>query len=227
MVNNDFLITLLLTLRLAMVTTLVLLTLGLPLAYGLSQWRSRLKPLVEALVAMPLVLPPTVLGFYLLLAFSPQSWLGGWLERCCDWQLVFSFPGLVVGSVIYSLPFMVQPLQSGFEQLPPHLAEASFMLGKSRWMTFWRVQLPNARGALLTAAILTFAHTVGEFGVILMIGGNIPGETRVASIAIYDEVESLQYDQANQYALVLFIFAFLILVLVNWTNRYYPRTGRL
>lgn len=226
MASSDFFLTLWLTLRLALVTTLVLLALGLPLAYALSEWRSRAKPLLEALVAMPLVLPPTVLGFYLLLAFSPQSWLGAALEQCCGWQLVFSFPGLVVGSVIYSLPFMVQPLQSGFEQLPRHLTEASYMLGKSRWTTFWRVQLPNTRGALLTAAVLTFAHTVGEFGVILMIGGNIPGETRVASIAIYDEVESLNYARANGYALVLVVFAFLILVLVNWSNRYYPRTGR-
>lgn len=225
--QSEFGITLWLTFRLAAITTLVLLALGLPLALGLSRWRSRWKPLVEALVAMPLVLPPTVLGFYLLLAFSPEGGLGRWLYSCCDIQLVFSFPGLVLGSVIYSLPFMVQPLQAGFEQLPPHLAEASYVLGKSKWTTFWRILLPNARAALLSAIVLTFAHTVGEFGVILMIGGNIPGETRVASIAIYDEVEALQYDLANKYALVLFLFAFIILVLVNWTNRYRLRAGRI
>ncbi len=225
--QSDFGITLFLTFQLALVTTLVLLVVGLPLAYGLSAWRSRWKAVVEALVAMPLVLPPTVLGFYLLIAFSPESPLGAWLNTCCDLQLVFSFPGLVIGSVIYSLPFMVQPLQAGFQQLPAHLTEASLMLGKTRWTTFWRVLLPNTRAPLLTAIVLTFAHTVGEFGVVLMIGGNIPGETRVASIAIYDEVEALQYDVANQYALVLFLFAFLILVGVNWTNSYYLRTGRL
>lgn len=218
--DADFTTTLWLTARLAAVTTVLLLVIGLPIALGLARWRSRVKALVEVLVAMPLVLPPTVLGFYLLLLFSPQSGLGAWLDACCGLRLVFSFPGLVVGSVIYSLPFMVQPLQAGFEQLPRQLREAAYVLGKSRWTTFWRVILPNSRLALLTAVVLTFAHTVGEFGVILMIGGNIPGETRVASIAVYDAVEALRYEQADRYALVLFAFSFLVLLLLSlWKRR--------
>ena len=216
---NEFWQTLGLTFRLAGVTTVCLLVLGVPLAWWLSQTRWRIKPLLETLISMPLVLPPTVLGFYLLLAFSPEGWLGGWLLRAFDLRLVFTFPGLVVGSIIYSLPFMVQPVQAGFEKLPRSLSEASYVLGKSRLQTFFRVLLPNARPALLTGMVLSFAHTVGEFGVILMIGGNIPGETRVASIAIYDEVEGLNYALANQYALVLVIFSFFFLMLVYFVNR--------
>jgi len=160
-----------------------------------------------------------VLGFYLLLAFSPESLLGAWLDDALGIRLVFTFPGLVVGSILYSLPFMVQPLQSGFENLPPQLAEASYTLGKSRRTTFFRVLLPNVKSSFLTGMVLSFAHTVGEFGVILMIGGNIPGQTRVASIAIYDEVEGLNYALANQYALVLVAFTFTILVFVYYINR--------
>jgi molybdate transport system permease protein len=206
--------TLWLTFKLAGLTTLALLVIGLPLAYALARWRSRWKAVANTLVAMPLVLPPTVLGFYLLIAFSPRFALGSWLEACCGLRLVFSFPGLVLGSMLYSLPFMIQPLQRGFEQLPPALAEAAYVLGKSKWTTFRRVLLPNISGELFTGMVLTFAHTVGEFGVILMIGGNIPGVTRVASIAIYDEVEAMQYGMANRYALVLFTFAFIVLLTV-------------
>lgn len=216
---NEFWQTLWLTLKLATVTTSVLLVIGIPLAYGLYQLRSRIKPVLEALVSMPLVLPPTVLGFYLLLAFSPQYALGHWLWEHLGVKLVFSFGGLVVGSFIYSLPFMVQPLQSGFEHLPVHLAEASYTLGKSRLATLWHVLLPNIKPSLLSGIVLSFAHTVGEFGVILMIGGNIPGVTRVASIAIYDEVEGLNYALANRYALVLVIFTFAILLTVYLINR--------
>ncbi len=212
--DTPFLITLWLTLKLAFLTTLILLFIGLPLAYALNQWKSRWKILVEALLSMPLVLPPTVIGFYLLLAFSPQSGLGAWLDEHLDLRLVFTFPGLVLGSVIYSLPFMVQPLQAGFSQIPTALSEASYSLGKSRWITFWKILLPNIKPALLTASVLTFAHTVGEFGVVLMIGGNLPGRTRVASIAIYDSVEALQYEQAHSYALVLSLLAFATLLLV-------------
>ncbi len=208
-----FTTTLLLTFRLAAVTTLVLFVLGLPLAYALAHSRRAWKPLVEALVSLPLVLPPTVIGFYLLLALGPDAWLGGWLQRNFDLQLLFSFGGLVLGSVFYSLPFMVQPLQAGFENLPPQLAEAAYTLGKSKWNTLWRVLLPNMRPALLSGLVLTFAHTVGEFGVVLMIGGNIPGVTRVASIAIYDEVESLHFAQAQQYALTLLLLSFGFLLL--------------
>lgn len=217
--NADFWQTLGLTFRLAAVTTLVLLLIGVPIAYGLSRNRSPVKPLLEALISMPLVLPPTVLGFYLLLAFSPESSLGQWLETAFGLKLVFTFPGLVVGSIFYSLPFMVQPVQSGFENLPANLSEASYVLGKSRLQTLLKVELPNIKPSLLTGIVLAFAHTVGEFGVILMIGGNIPGETRVASIAIYDEVEALNYSLANQYALVLIAFAFAILAIVYSINR--------
>ncbi len=215
---TDFWLPLLLSLRLALLTTAVLLVLGLPLAYGLARWRSPWKIVVEALVALPLVLPPSVLGFYLLVAFSPGLGFGRWLDDVLGLRLVFSFEGLVVGSVLYSLPFMVQPVQAGFEQLPAHLTEAAYTLGKSRWQTFWQVQLPNLHGAVLSGIVLTFAHTLGEFGVILLIGGNIPGETRVASIAIYDEVEAMHYGQAHWYALILFVLAFRILLIVYRTR---------
>ncbi len=208
-----------LTLKLAAVTTLLLLIIGIPLAYLLATRKWKLKPIIEAAVSLPLVLPPTVIGFYLLLAFSPESGLGAWLLENLDIRLVFTFGGLVLGSVIYSLPFMVQPIQSGLENLSPHLAEASYTLGKSEFQTLFKVLLPNIKPSLLSGTVLSFAHTVGEFGVVLMIGGNIPGKTRVASIAIYDEVEGLNYEVANIYALTLLIFSFIILCFVYWVNR--------
>jgi molybdate transport system permease protein len=208
-----------LTLKLAAVTTILLLIVGIPLAYLLASRKWKLKPLLEAAVSLPLVLPPTVIGFYLLLAFSPESQLGAWLLANFDIRLVFTFGGLVLGSVIYSLPFMVQPIQSGLENLSPHLAEASYTLGKSELQTLFKVLLPNIKPSLLSGIVLSFAHTVGEFGVVLMIGGNIPGKTRVASIAIYDEVEGLNYEVANIYALTLLIFSFVILCIVYWVNR--------
>lgn len=208
-----------LTAKLAFVTTAILFAAGLPLAYWLAFSRWRHKFVVEALVAMPLVLPPSVLGFYLLLAFSPQYFLGGFLERHFDLRLVFSFPGLVIGSAIFSLPFMVHPLKSGLASLPPSLAEASYTLGKSSAGTFFRVLLPNIKQSLVAGIVLTFAHTVGEFGVVLMIGGNIPGKTRVASIAIYDEVEALRYGNANAYAMILFAITFAVLLVVYRLNR--------
>jgi molybdate transport system permease protein len=168
---------------------------------------------------MPLVLPPSVLGFYLLLAFSPQNAFGHWLEQWFHVRLVFSFPGLVIGSVIFSLPFMVHPVQAGLQALSPSLLEASRTLGKSDIKTLFRVLLPNIKPALLSGAVLSFAHTVGEFGVILMVGGNIPGVTKVASIAIYDEVESLNYATANVYASILFAVTFAILLLVYVVNK--------
>lgn len=210
---------LLLTFRLAAITTVILLIIGIPLAYWIACTRTRFKPVIETLVSMPLVLPPSVLGFYLLLAFSPQHAFGHWLEQWFHLRLVFSFEGLVIGSVIFSLPFMVHPVQSGFQSLPPSLIEASRTLGKSDIVTLFRVLLPNIKPALLSGAVLGFAHTIGEFGVILMIGGNIPGVTKVASIAIYDEVESLNYAAANFYALVLFAVTFAILLTVYIVNR--------
>ena len=209
-----------LTFKLALTTTIVLVIIGIPLAYGLAFWKFRLKPVIETLVSMPLVLPPTVLGFYLLIAFSPNNAFGGWLDEWLGLSLVFSFEGLVVASVIYSLPFMVHPVQSGFRNLPDSLKEASEVLGKSTLTTLWRVLLPNIRPALLTGVVLSFAHTIGEFGVVLMIGGNITGETRVASIAIYDRVEALDYQSANTYSLVLFVVTFVILLAVFLLNRH-------
>ncbi len=207
-----------LTLKLATVATLMLLVLSVPLAYWLAFTKTRLKPLIETLVSMPLVLPPTVLGFYLLVAFSPNSFIGATLASWFGLKLIFSFPGLVLASVIYSLPFMVQPIQSGFANLPPHLREASYVLGKSQWVTLKSVLLPGIAPALLTGIVLTFAHTIGEFGVVLMIGGNIPDKTRVASIAIYDEVESLNYISANHYSLILIGITFIILFSVHLFN---------
>jgi molybdate transport system permease protein len=216
---------LLLTFRLAAITTAILLVVGIPLAYWIAHTRIRLKPVVETLVSMPLVLPPSVLGFYLLLAFSPQNAFGQWLEQWFHLRLVFSFEGLVIGSVIFSLPFMVQPVQAGFQNLPASLIEASRTLGKPDIVTLFRVLLPNIKPALLSGAVLSFAHTVGEFGVILMIGGNIPGVTKVASIAIYDEVESLNYAAANFYAFVLFAVTFAILLTVYVVNKKWLTTN--
>ncbi len=209
---------LLLTFKLAIITTLLLFIIGTLLAYWLSSTKSILKPVWETLVSMPLILPPTVLGFYLLIAFGQSSFLGQFLENTFGLQLVFSFEGLILASVIYSLPFMVHPIQSGFSSLSPHLKEASYSLGKPRITTFFRVLLPNIKPALLTGIVLSFAHTIGEFGVVLMIGGNLPGETRVASIAIYDEVEALNYGNANTLSLILFAISFCILLCVYLTN---------
>jgi molybdate transport system permease protein len=217
--EDSFIETMLLTFKLAGVTTLILLCVGIPLGYFLAQTNSKLKPLIEALVSMPLVLPPSVLGFYLLLAFSPTNSFGEWLDNAFDLRLVFSFEGLVLASVIFSLPFMVHPIQSGFSSLGKSLSEASYVLGKSRLQTLWYILLPNIKPALLTGVVITFAHTVGEFGVVLMIGGNIAGETKVASIAIYDEVEALNYSLANQYAFTLFIISFVILLFVYAINK--------
>ena len=212
-----------LSLRLAAVTTVALLLIGIPLAAWLAQTRWWGKVLVEAVVSLPLVLPPTVLGFYLLVAFSKGSALGGWLSAHLGLELVFSFEGLVLGSMVYSLPFMVQPIQAGLQQLSPHLAEASYTLGKGYWTTLRQVLLPNIRPEILTGIVLTFAHTIGEFGVVLMIGGSLPNQTKVASIAIYEYVETLQYDQAHDYAAVLLVGSFVVLVLTYGWNAYLKR----
>lgn len=206
------------TFRLAFVTTVLLFVISIPLAYWLAYTKSRTKPIIETLVSMPLVLPPTVLGFYLLIAFSHTGGFGAWLDKWLGLRLVFSFEGLVIASIIYSLPFMVHPIQSGLSNIPESLRQASFVLGKSKLTTLMKVQLPNIRPSLLTGIVLSFAHTVGEFGVVLMIGGNIPGQTKVASIAIYDEVEALNYPAANAYSLVLFAITFVILLFVYLTN---------
>lgn len=208
-----------LSLKLAAITTLILLIIGIPLAYWLSRRSSLFKVIIEAILTMPLVLPPAVLGFYLLLCFSPNSAVGHWLLEYFNLSLVFSFEGLVVASVIYSLPFMISPVKSALVHLPASLAEASYTMGKSRITTFYRVLLPNIKSSLYTATVLTFAHTLGEFGVVLMIGGKLEGITKVASIAIYDAVDNNQYQEANQYSLVLFAITFVIVILVFIFNR--------
>lgn len=208
----------LVSLKLAAITTLLLLIIAIPLAFYVSQTKSKFKPVWETFVSMPLVLPPTVIGFYLLVAFSPNNAFGNFLKDTFDLQLVFSFEGLVIASIVYSLPFMVHPIQSGFQNVPKSLVEMSYVLGKSKFKTIQKVLLPNIKPSLLTGIVLTFAHTIGEFGVVLMIGGNIPGSTRVASIAIYDEVESLNYDAANTYSLILFGITFAILLSVYLIN---------
>ena len=209
-----------LTLKLAGITTVLLLAVGLPVAWWLSKGRSIFKIILEAIITMPLVLPPSVLGFYLLLAFSPQHGVGKWLQQVFNIQFVFSFQGLVLASVIYSMPFMIGPIKSALQQLPVSLSQASYSMGKSKWQTFLYVLLPNIKPSLLTAIVLTFAHTLGEFGVVLMIGGNIPNVTRVASIAVYDSVEQMDYHSANVYSLILFAITFIMVVGVFVFNKY-------
>lgn len=215
---------LMLTFKLALITTILLFFISIPLAYWLAFTKRKIKPFLEALVAMPLVLPPTVLGFYLLVAFSPQSDLGKWIDTYLGLQLVFSFEGLVLASILYSLPFMVHPIQSGLSNLPNSLREAAAVLGKSEWVILFRVLLPNIKASLLTGTVLAFAHTIGEFGVVLMIGGNMPGRTKVASIAIYDEVEAMNYPLANTYSLILFVLSFGILYVVYTINGGYLKS---
>jgi molybdate transport system permease protein len=216
---SPFLQTIVLTLELASAATVLLILLGVPLAYWLSSTSFRGRAYIEALTGLPLVLPPSVIGFYLLVAFSPEGAFGRFLNDAFNIRLVFTFTGLVVASIIYSLPFMVGPVKAGFDSVPRSLSEASYSLGKSRLETIFRVVLPNMKPALLSGIVLTFAHTMGEFGIVLMIGGNIPGETRVAAIAIYDEVEALHYASANEYSLVLLVIAFVILLGLQVVNR--------
>ncbi|MEM9384545.1 MAG: molybdate ABC transporter permease subunit [Pseudomonadota bacterium] len=214
-----------LTARLAGVTTLILLALATPLAWWLARSQSPFRPTVEAITALPLVLPPTVLGFYLLTLLSPTAPLGRlWVQLTGD-ALTFSFTGLVVASVVYSLPFAVQPLQRAFEGVDGRLLEAAATLGAGPRERFARLALPLARRGYLTAGVLAFTHTVGEFGVVLMVGGAIPGETRVISIAIYEQVETLRYGEAHVLSLGLLLFSFFVLLLVYGGNsrRLYPR----
>lgn len=217
--DNEFLVTLLLTFKLAAITTLILLVVSIPLAAWLATTKNRFKAIIETFITMPMVLPPSVLGYYLLVAYSPDNMFGGLIKSLFNIQLAFSFEGLVVGSVVFSLPFMVSPIQSGLQNLPASLTEAANTLGKSKLVTLFRVLLPNIKPSLITAVVLTLAHTIGEFGVVLMIGGNIPGATRVASIAIYDEVQALNFDTANQYATVLFVITFVLLLIIYAFNK--------
>jgi len=213
--------TLWITFKLAVSTTVILTIIGLPFAYWLTYSRIKIKPLIEALVSMPMVLPPSVIGYYMLVIYSPRNWFGAWLSNTFDVRLAFSFEGVLIASVIFSLPFMIQPLHSGLRSLPNSLREASYTLGKSKSVTFFRVLLPSIKPSIITAVALTFAHTIGEFGIVLMVGGNMPGETRVASIAIYDEVQSLNFTVANQYAFILFAVSFVMLATIYSVNKKY------
>ena len=217
--NSEFLQTLYLTFKLAISTTVILFIVGLPAAWFLAYSRFRFKPVVEALVSMPLVLPPTVLGYYILIAYSPRYWLGNFLNSYFNVRLAFTFEGILIASVIFGLPFMIQPIQSGLRSLPASLREASYTLGKSEITTLFRVLLPNIKPAVIAAISITFAHVIGEFGVVLMVGGNMPGETRVASVAIYDEVQALDFHAANQYAGILFAISFILLVVIFSINK--------
>ena len=208
-----------LTLKLASVVTLLLLLFGTPLAWWLARTRSRLKPVIGAVVALPLVLPPTVLGFYLLLAMGPQGWVGQLTQSLGLGLLPFTFGGLVVASVFYSLPFVVQPIQNAFEAIGERPLEVAATLRASPWDTFWSVALPLARPGLFAGAVLGFAHTVGEFGIVLMIGGNIPQQTRLVSVQIYDHVEALEYTQAHTLAAGMLVFSFVVLLALYTLNR--------
>lgn len=207
-----------LSFKLASLTTLILFVLSLPLAWWLSQTTSKTKPFFEAITALPIVLPPSVLGFYILVALSHNSPLGAFFEDTFGVSLVFNFTGLVVASCFYSLPFMVQPLQGGFQSINKNMLEASYISGKSKFATIFQVALPNMKPALITAIIVTFAHTVGEFGVVLMVGGSIPGETKVASIAIYEMVEMMDYTSAHIYSAIMVILSFVVLLSVYIFN---------
>jgi molybdate transport system permease protein len=208
-----------LTFQLAAISSALLLLLGAPLAWWLAHTRWRGKVMIEAIVALPLVLPPTVLGFYLLLLLGPRGAIGGALEALGIGHLAFSFPGLVIGSMVYSLPFVVQPLQNAFAATGRRMLEVAATLRASPLDRFFSVALPLARRGVITAAVLSFAHTLGEFGVIIMVGGNIPGETLVASIAIFNHVEALDYAAAHALALILVLLSFTLLCVVYAVNR--------
>lgn len=212
-------VAILLTLKLATWVAVILLVVGLPLAYWIAFSRFRAKFLVEAVVALPLVLPPTVLGFYVLVAIGSRSPVGAWFEGTFGHSLAFSFEGLLIASVLYSLPFAVQPFAAAFAAVDPRLLAASELLGASRARTFLRVIAPLSLPGIVTGVVLSFAHTVGEFGVVLMVGGNIPGVTRTISVDIYDRVQMLDYASANQTALALLLFSFVVLSAVYATNR--------
>lgn len=212
----------LLTLKLAATTVVVLLIVGIPISWWLANTRSRLRPFIEAVVALPLVLPPTVLGFYLLITLGPHGLIGKPVAALTGAPLSFSFTGLVIASTLYSLPFVVQPLHATFESIGKAPLEAAWTLGASKWNAFWTVATPLALRGYITAIVLGFAHTLGEFGVVLMVGGSIPGKTKVISIEIYDRVEILEYTQAHLLSGGLLLFSFLVLLVVYSINRHLP-----
>jgi molybdate transport system permease protein len=219
MAYSEFIEPLFVTIKLAVFTSGILLVVALPIANYLAFSRSRFLPLLEALISMPMVLPPSVLGYYFLIAYSPQNWFGKWLNDSLNIRLAFSFEGILIASVVFGLPFMIQPIQNGLRALPPSLREVSYTLGKSKKETFFRVLLPNISTSIVTAIALTFAHCIGEFGVVLIVGGDMPGVTRVASIAIYDEAQALNFDTANKYAFILFLSSFSMLALIYALNK--------
>ena len=212
-----------LSFKLASVTTLILFFIALPTAWWLSRTPARFKPVIEAIASLPIVLPPSVLGFYILWGLSANSPIGAFFNDLFGIQLVFNFTGLVIASCLYSFPFMVQPLQSGFESLNKNMIEAAYIAGKSPTQTLFKVALPNIKPSLMTALIVTFAHTVGEFGVVLMVGGSIPAETKVASVAIYELVETMDYTTAHIYSAVMVAISFVVLLGVYIFNRYQKR----
>ena len=215
-----------LTLKLASTTTVLLLLICTPIAWWLARTHSRLRGPIAAVLTLPLVLPPTVIGFYLLVTLGPHGWGGKLTEALGIGALPFSFAGLVVGSIVYSLPFAIQPLQRAFESIGSKPLEAAATLGAGPWDRFFSIALPLAKPGFITAAVLSFAHTVGEFGVVLMLGGNIPKETRVVSVQIYDHVEAMEYAQAHWLAGGMVIFSFMVLLLLNWLQRRQPGAGR-
>ena len=221
MLNDVDISAIIVTIKLASLSTAILILIGTPLAWWLSQTRFKFKVIIEALIALPLILPPTVLGFYLLLTLGPNGPIGKFLESLGGSSIAFTFSGLVVGSVIYSLPFVVQPLQNSFNSVGKQSMEVAATLGASKIDRFFTVAIPLARSGFITAIVLGFAHTVGEFGVVLMIGGNIPGETGVLSIAIYDHVETMEYGKAHWLSAGLLIMSFLMLVFVYVFNRHF------
>jgi len=221
MLNEYDISALLVTIKLASITTVILILVGTPIAWWLSQTRFKFKAVIEAIIALPLILPPTVLGFYLLMTLGTNGPIGNFLESLGGSSIAFTFTGLVVGSVIYSLPFVVQPLQNSFGSIGKQPMEVAATLGASKLDRFFTVAVPLARSGFITASVLGFAHTVGEFGVVLMIGGNIPGETGVLSIAIYDHVEAMEYGQAHVLAGGLLVLSFVMLLIVYIFNRHF------
>jgi molybdate ABC transporter, permease protein len=217
MKNIDF-VPFFISIKLALISTLILLIIAIPITFWLSKTKVKSKPIIEAIISLPLVLPPSVLGFYLLIFLSPYNFFGKFLDENFDIRLVFNFTGLIIASCIYSLPFMFQPLISGFSSLPKSLFEASASLGKSQITTLFKVALPNIKPSLLTAIIVSFAHTLGEFGVVLMIGGSTE-TTKVASIAIYEAVELMDYQKAHIYSVIMLAFSFIVLFVVYFLNQ--------
>ncbi len=208
-----------LTLKLGLYTVVILLLIAIPFSWWLSRYQGKFKPVIEAFITLPLVLPPTVLGFYLLLAFSPDTWFGAWYQSITGQQLAFSFEGILFASLIYSLPFVVQPILTSFNQLGNKYDSVAASLGIPKYKRFVYLILPMIKPALISAATLGFAHTLGEFGLVLMIGGNIPSETQVLSIALYNHVETMEYQQAHRLAGLLLLFSLISLTLLYKFNR--------